>query len=511
MTGSADEPGTPARVLNQDDVVLRMEGIRKEFPGVVALAGVDLAVRRGEVHMLLGENGAGKSTLMKILSGALRKDAGRIVIGGRDVEIGGPRHARELGVSIIYQELALVPALSAAENIFLGREPRRMPGVVDRAAMIERARGILAELGTSFNPAHLVEGLSLAQRQLVEVAKALSLDARILVMDEPTSALTERETRALFAVIRRLTARGVAIVYISHRLEDVFELGDRVTVLRDGRHVATRDIRGTDRRELVRIMADREVHDRVTRTPVARGEELLRVEGLRRRGALHDVSFAVHAGEIVGIAGLLGSGRTGVARALFGLDRPDAMRVLMRGRECRITSPRHAIRARVGFVTEDRKAQGLVLGQSVRANLVMAVLRSVSRFGIVRRRDETATASQQVRELRIRTPSLEQAALHLSGGNQQKVVLGKWLASRVDVLILDEPTRGIDVGAKQEIYQLINQLVAEGMGIVLISSELPEIVGLCDRVLVMRGGGVAGEFTRADATQERILACAVGE
>ncbi|MGI9075896.1 MAG: sugar ABC transporter ATP-binding protein [Gemmatimonadaceae bacterium] len=508
--GPADAPGTPARALNYADLVLRMEGIRKEFPGVVALAGVDLAVRRGEVHVLLGENGAGKSTLVKILSGALRKDAGRSAIDGREVEIRAPRHARELGVSIIYQELALVPALSAAENIFLGREPRRMRGIVDRATMIERARGILAELGTTVDPACLVERLSLAQRQLVEVARALSLDARILVMDEPTSALTERETRALFAVIRRLTARGVAVVYISHRLEDIFELGDRVTVLRDGRHVATRDVRDTDRRELVRIMADRELYDGVSRTPVPPGEELLRVEGLRRRGALYDVSLAVHAGEIVGVAGLLGSGRTGVARALFGLDRPDSMRVLVRGRACSITSPRHAIRAGLGFVTEDRKAQGLVLALSVRANLVLAVLRSVSRFGVVGRRDETEIASQHVRELRIKTRSLEQAVLHLSGGNQQKVVLGKWLARRVDVLILDEPTRGIDVGAKQEIYHLINRLAAEGVGILLISSELPEIVGLCDRVLVMRGGRVAGEFTRAEATQERILACATG-
>ena len=487
-----------------------MSGIGKSFPGAVALAGVDLELRRGEVHVLLGENGAGKSTLMKILSGALRKDQGVISLEGHEVEISGPRHARELGIGIIYQELMLVPELSAAENVFLGREPLRFPGLIDRRAMVREAARLLQELGAAFDVGAPTRQLSIAQRQLVEIAKALSLNARILVMDEPTSALTEREAGALFKMIRRLTAQGVSVVYISHRLDEIFEIGDRVTVLRDGKHIATRPIGDTNRRELVRLMVDRDLHEVVTRPPAARGDELLRVIGLRRRGVLHDVALTVHAGEIVGLAGLLGSGRTRVARAIFGLDRRDGGEITVKGRRRAISSPRPAIRSGLGFVTEDRKGEGLVLGLSVREHLSLAVLRTLSRFGVVRRAQEREMSERYARELRIKAPSLEQAVLHLSGGNQQKVVLGKWLACEVDVLFLDEPTRGIDVGSKQEIYNLISQLAANGVGIVLISSELPEIVGLCDRVLVMRSGRVAGEFTREEATQERLLACAVG-
>ena len=497
-------------IASHDDVVLRMEGIRKTYPGVVALADVELVLRRGEVHVLLGENGAGKSTLVKILAGATAKDAGRIVVGGEAVEIAGPRHARELGIAVIHQELRLVPALDAAANIFLGREPRRVPGIVDRRAMRARALALLDRLGATFDPDVPVGSLRVAEQQMVEIAKALSLDARVLVMDEPTSALTERETRTLFAVVRSLIAGGVAVVYISHRLDEIFEIGDRVTVLRDGRRVATRAIGEADRRELVRLMADREVEERLPKSIVARGPELLRVEGLGRRGVLHDIGFSVHAGEVVGIAGLLGSGRTEVARAVFGLDRPQTGRILVRGRPRRIRSPREAIRAGIGFVTEDRKREGLVLGLTVRDNIALPVLRLLARLGVVRGAAERALAARSIRDLRIRTTGAEQRVLDLSGGNQQKVVLAKWLASRVDVLFLDEPTRGIDVGAKQEIYQLIDRLVEDGLGVVLISSELPEVVGLADRVLVMREGRVAGEFGRAEATQERVLACAVG-
>jgi ribose transport system ATP-binding protein len=486
-----------------------MEGIRKQFPGVLALDDVDLSVRAGEVHVILGENGAGKSTLMKILSGAHRKDAGRILLDGREVAIDGPRHARELGVAIIYQELSLAPTLSTAENVFLGREPRRLPGLVDRAAMESASRAILEGLGARFDVRLPVRALSLAERQLVEIARALSLDARILVMDEPTSALTDREAQALFDAMRRLTARGVAIVYISHRLQEIYDVGDRVTVLRDGRRVATLDVAGADRRELVRLMANREIDELVTRRPTPLGPELLRAEGLTRGEELRDVGFALHAGEVVGFAGLLGSGRTAVARALFGLDPLDAGRIFVDGRETRIDSPRDAIRAGIGLVTEDRKGQGLVLSLTVRENIALPMLRSLSRFGVVDAARERELASRYAADLRIRTPSIEQLALNLSGGNQQKVVLAKWLACRVDVLILDEPTRGIDVGAKQEIYALMERLAGEGVGIVLISSELPEIAGLCDRVLVMRAGAVAGEFARG-VSQEEILACAVG-
>ena len=497
------------RSVTKQVSVLRMEGIRKEFPGVVALDGVDLDVRPGEVHVLLGENGAGKSTLMKIVSGALSKSAGRVWINGIETEITGPLHARELGIGIIYQELTLVPELSADENIYLGREPRRF-GVLNQTRMLSDAKRILAELGADVSPDAPVRTLSLAQRQLIEIAKALSLEPRILVMDEPTSALTAPETANLFATIRRLTSRGVAIIYISHRLDEIFEIGDRVTVLRDGRNVSTHVVKTADRRELLRLMADRELDENISRHAAARGEELLRVENLGRRGALSAVSFSVHAGEIVGIAGLLGAGRTELARAIFGADPVDTGNVYVRGKKRRIRSPRHAVRSGIGFLTEDRKLQGLVLGMSVRDNIVLPVIRRLSRLGVVMRKDERALAESQARDLKIRTPSIEQLTLHLSGGNQQKVVLAKWLASGVDILFLDEPTRGIDVGAKQEIYSLINKLSGTGMGIVMISSELPEVVGLSDRVLVMRAGRIAGEFARAEATQERLLACAMG-
>ena len=487
-----------------------MTNIRKAFPGVVALDGVDLEVRRGEVHVLLGENGAGKSTLMKILSGAYEKDAGEIWIDGARVEIGGPRHARQLGVGVIYQELTLVPTLSAAENIFLGREPRRWPGLVDRHRQRARAQEALDQIGATFDARTPVLSLSLAERQMVEIARALSLDARILIMDEPTSALSERETRALFASIRRLTARGVAVVYISHRLAEIFEIGHRVTVLRDGRRVATRDVAGADRHELVRLMADRDVDDQVPNRSTAAGDEVLRVEGLQRRGVLHDVSFSVRAGEIVCLAGLMGSGRTEVARALFGADAIDGGEIHVRGRQRRVRSPRDAIRARIGLVPEDRKGQGLVLGLSVRKNITLPVLRALSRLGVVRAGAERELGARFVRELRVKTASTEHRVIDLSGGNQQKVVLAKWLASKVDVLILDEPTRGIDVAAKQEVYQLINRLAAEGVGILVISSELPEVIGLADRVVVMREGRAVAELSRHEATAERIMGHAVG-
>ena len=489
---------------------LRMTNIRKAFPGVVALDGVDLEVRRGEVHVLLGENGAGKSTLMKILSGAYDKDAGEIWIDGARVDIGGPRHARQLGVGVIYQELTLVPTLSAAENIFLGREPRRWPGLVDRRRQSARAQEVLEQVGATFDARALVASLSLAERQMVEIARALSLDARILIMDEPTSALSERETQALFASIRRLTARGVAVVYISHRLDEIFEIGHRVTVLRDGRRVAIRDVAGADRRELVRLMADRDVDEQQPKRSTPAGEEVLRVEGLQRRGVLHDVSFSVRAGEIVCLAGLLGSGRTEVARALFGADPIDAGDIYVRGRRHRVRSPWDAIRARIGLVPEDRKGQGLVLGLSVRRNVVLPVQRMLSRLGVVRAGAERALGARLVRELRIKTASPEQRVIDLSGGNQQKVVLAKLLASTVVVLILDETKRGIDVAAKQEVYQLVNRLAAEGVGIVLISSELPEVIGLADRVVVMREGRAVAELSRQEATAERIMGYAVG-
>jgi ribose transport system ATP-binding protein len=487
-----------------------MRGIRKAFPGVVALDGVDLEVRRGEVHVLLGENGAGKSTLMKILSGALPRDAGEIEIDGRPARIESPRDAQRLGIRTIYQELTLVPALSAAENIFLGREPRLGAGIIDTRRLHAETDRVLARLGLRIDPRRPVGELGIAQQQMVEVAKALDEEARILIMDEPTSALTEAEIGELFATIERLTARGTAVIYISHRLEEVARVGHVVTVLRDGRRVATCRVGEVPTAHLVRLMADRELAEHFPKRRAPRGAELLRVEGLRRAGVLHGVSLSVHGGEVVGLFGLLGAGRTELARAIVGADPRDGGTIAIRGEAVRIGHPSHAIRRGVGFLPEDRKTQGLIQGLPVRDNITLPSIGRLSRAGVVRTREEDRVASSLVRELRIKTPHLLQLVRQLSGGNQQKVVLAKWLAANADVLIMDEPTRGIDVGAKVEIYELMNQLTARGAGILMISSELPEVVGMSDRILVMRLGRIVAELDAGEATEARVLGAALG-
>jgi ribose transport system ATP-binding protein len=489
--------------------VLRMRGIRKAFPGVRALDGVDLDVHAGEVHVLLGENGAGKSTLMKILSGAVMRDAGTIEISGEPAALLTPRNARDAGIAIIHQELALVPGMTVAENIWLGRAPTRL-GLLDEPRMVRDAALHLARVGADIDPTVTVGTLSLAQQQLVEIARALSLNARVLIMDEPTSALTERESQHLFATIASLTATGTAVVYISHRLDEIFAIGTRITVLRDGRNVATQAVRHADRRALVRLMANRDVDEVLRPNTHGVGAPRLRVEHLHHGTALHDISFTVHAGEILGFAGLLGAGRTEIARAVFGLEPFDRGTVYVDDVALDIGSPRDAIAAGIGFVTEDRKRDGLVLMRSVRDNIALPILRQLARLGLVHAARETAAADDAVRSLQIRTPSVAQQAQHLSGGNQQKVVLAKWLATGARILFLDEPTRGVDVGAKQEIYALINSLAEAGVAIVLMSSDLVEVIGLSDRVLVMREGRIAGEFARADVSAERVMACAVG-
>jgi ribose transport system ATP-binding protein len=490
--------------------LLSLRGIRKTFPGVVALDGVDFELLAGEVHVLLGENGAGKSTLMKIISGAVVRDAGEISVNGAPAEITGPRHAQALGVGIIYQEFNLIPHLSAAENIFLGREPALAPGVIDQKKLIRDAQRQLDDLGVAIDANAIVSRLSVAQQQMVEVAKALSLEARMLIMDEPTSALTGQEIRELFATIGRLKARGVGIVYISHRMEELFAIGDRVTVLRDGRHVGTRRITETTMAELVRMMVGRDLKEQFPKQRAELRSEALRVEGLRRRGVLDGVSFSLRRGEVVGLAGLMGSGRTELARAIFGADALDDGKIFVRGTEQKIPSPRAAIDLGMGFLTEDRKAQGLVLGLSVQENICLPSVSRFSRFGFMRPAAEAEATRQRIAALRIRTPTPHQRVMNLSGGNQQKVVLAKWLTTEADILIFDEPTRGIDVGAKVEIYQLINQLAARGAAILMISSELPEVLGMSDRVLVMHAGRIAGEFAAGEATQEKILAAALG-
>jgi ribose transport system ATP-binding protein len=494
---------------DQRTPVLSLRGIRKEFPGVIALDGVDLELFAGEVHILLGENGAGKSTLMKIISGAVRRDVGEILLNGMPVDITDPRHAQELGIGIIYQEFNLIPHLTAGENILLGREPSILPGVIDQRGLMASAQAQLDDLGVAIDAHARVRQLSVAAQQMVEVAKALSLNARILIMDEPTSALTDAEISELFAAIRRLKERGVAIVYISHRMDELFAIGDRVTVLRDGRHVGTRIISETSMPELVRLMVGRDLHEHFPKQAAAVGKEALRVEGLARKGVLHNISFSLRRGEVVGIAGLMGSGRTELARAIFGADPMDDGKVFVHGVERHLGSPRAAIDAGIGFLTEDRKGQGLVLVLSVQENICLPSIEAFARAGVMQTTREHAAATTHIKGLRIKTPSPHQRVGHLSGGNQQKVVLGKWLCTEADILIFDEPTRGIDVGAKVEIYQLINQLAARGAGILMISSELPEILGMSDRILVMNRGRIAGEFTAQEATQEKILAAAI--
>lgn len=493
------------------DTVLQMRQIRKTFPGVVALDNVDFELRRGEVHILLGENGAGKSTLMKILSGAYQKSAGQIIFDGAEIDIKNPKHAQTLGISTVYQEFNLIPHLPIGENIFLGREPIRFPGLIDRRAILEGAESALAGLGLAIDPRRLVKNLRVAEQQMVEVAKALSLDARILIMDEPTAALTEHEIAELFATIRRLKDKGVAIVYISHRMEELFEIGDRVTVLRDGRSVGTYDVRDINKTELIRLMVNRELTELFPKEHAPRGAEALRVAGLSTKTGLKDISFSLYKGEVLGVAGLLGAGRTELARAIFGLDQISSGSIYVNGEAQNIGSPRGAIKSGLGFLTEDRKSQGLVLPLSVERNLCLSSVDKFSRWGVMNTKEERAAASRYTEELRIKTPSLDQKVVFLSGGNQQKVVLSKWLCSEAEVFIFDEPTRGVDVGAKAEIYQLMNRLTAAGVAIMMISSEMLEVLGMSDRIMVMRGGRIAGEFSAAESTQEKILQCALGE
>jgi len=491
-------------------VILKMQKIRKEYPGVLALDDVNFELRQGEVHVLLGENGAGKSTLIKILTGAHQATGGDILLFGNKTHLASPKHSQDLGIGVIYQELHLIPSLTAAENVFLGREKTDSLGFIDSALLQASTVQILSDLGVTLDCTKPVKHFGIAQQQMIEVAKALSLDAKILVMDEPTSALSDSEIQQLFTAIRKLKAKGVSVIYISHRLEEIFEIGDRVTVLRDGKVVGTKNIPETSRAELIRMMVDRELADQYPRQRTPPGNEVLRVEKLCRKGAFTDVSFTLSAGEILGISGLLGSGRTELARAIFGVDPIDSGTIYVQGKRQKISSPRAAINLRLGFLTEDRKSQGLVLCLSVKENITLSSLDSFSRLGFVDFHKEEHEADGYVRDLRIRTPHLHQHAMHLSGGNQQKVVLAKWLSSKADIFIFDEPTRGIDVGSKVEIYQLMNQLTARGVAIIMISSELPEILGMSDRVLVLRHHEIAAELGAGEATQETIMRYALG-
>ncbi len=491
--------------------LLEMIGITKQYPGVLALDKVSFDLAAGEVHALVGENGAGKSTLMKILAGAERADRGEIRLDGAPLRINTPIEGIAAGISIIYQEFCLVPSMTVEENIFLGREPTFGPGLVNWREMRRQATELLEQLEANINPGSPVERLSVAQQQMVEIAKAVSVDARVIAMDEPTATLTDHEIEHLFALIGRLREQRVGIIYISHRLEEVEAIADRVTVLRDGKLISTDPMSTLTRDEIIRRMVGRPLTSQFPKRPAELGPVVLDVEHLHRAGVIEDVSFTVRAGEVVGLSGLVGAGRTEVARAIFGADAFEAGEVRVDGRPLRLRHPADAVRAGIGLVTEDRKAQGLVLGMVVRENTTLANLGAVSRAGFIQGAKEATAADRFVRDLDIRTPSIEQTTRNLSGGNQQKVVLAKWLFTDAKVLIFDEPTRGIDVGAKTEIYELMNQLAERGAAILMISSELDEILGMSDRILVMHEGRLAGELSRAEATAERVMRLATGE
>jgi ribose transport system ATP-binding protein len=491
------------------EYLFEMRNIVKEFSGVRALNGVSLAVRPGECVGLCGENGAGKSTLMKILAGAHHPDSGEILLDGQAVTMDTPQKALGLGVSIIYQELNLVSHLSIADNIFLGREPRLLPGWIDQRKMVQQAQSQMDNLGMGLDVRRLVGPLTIAQRQMVEIAKATSRGARVIAMDEPSATLTDHELENLWRLIRQLTAQGVGIIYISHRMDEVFEVCQQITVLRDGRSVGGGPLAEMTREGILKLMVGREIDETFPQGSAVRGGPVLEVRGLSRPGVLHDINFTVHAGEVVALAGLVGAGRTEIARCIFGADRWSTGEMQIEGKPFHPRSPGDAIGAGIGFVTEDRKDQGVILPMTIRENISMASMNQVSTAGFIRAQAESAEARDTVTRLRVRTPSVEQRVGNLSGGNQQKVVLGKWLQIQPKLLILDEPTRGIDVGAKQEIYQIMNELTANGVAILMISSELPEVLGMADRIVVIREGRVAGELSRAEATQEKVGALAL--
>ncbi|MER3438854.1 MAG: D-xylose ABC transporter ATP-binding protein [Chloroflexota bacterium] len=493
--------------------LLAMQNIHKRFPGVHALNDVSIDVYPGEVLALVGENGAGKSTLMKILAGAIQPDEGRIAIDGQPVTLHTPRDALSLGIGIIYQELSLVDALSVGENIFLGDLPRhpKIPGKVDWPTLWRRTGEILNRVGAHVRPQTPVRHLSVAQKQMVEIARALARNVRLLILDEPTSALTTQETETLFEIIASLRERGVGIIYISHRLEEIFAVAQRVTVLRDGRLVGTLPIAEATHERLISMMVGRDLSNLFARAAATDGPVRLEVRGLQRTGVLSDISFHVRAGEILGIAGLVGSGRTELVRSIFGADPIDGGELLLDGKPVTIRSPRDAVRLGIGLVPEDRKQQALLLRRAVRENISLPVLTRLGSPMFPSRTQERSLASHFVTNLRIRTPSIEQKVSALSGGNQQKVVIARWLALKPKVLILDEPTRGIDVGAKAEVHALIAQLAEQGVAIIMVSSELPEILGMSHRILVMRQGRITADILREEATEERIMAAATGQ
>lgn len=490
------------------EYLVEMHGVDKAFPGVQALSQAQFNLKAGEVHALVGENGAGKSTLMKILSGVYTKDAGQIIYRGQETDIRSPKQAQDTGITMIHQELNLMPHLTVAHNIFIGREPRSALGfVLDEKAINEQARELLDVLNLKINPRSRVIDLSVARQQMVEITKSLSYNADVLIMDEPTASLTDAEIEELFRMIDQLRERGVGIVYISHRMEELKRISDRVTVMRDGLHIRTAPTEELTIDEIINLMVGRTIYESAPEVPLKHDEEtVLEVRNLNREGVLYDVNFELKRGEILGFAGLMGAGRTEVARAVIGADPVDSIDLRVMGKSVRVNSPGDAVRHSIGYLSEDRKRYGLVTGMDVATNVAMAAMkRFLGYFGIIDDAKIQKTAAQYVKALDIRTPHVHQRAKNLSGGNQQKVVIAKWLTADTDILIFDEPTRGIDVGAKNEIYKLLNDLARQGKSIIMISSELPEILRMSHRVVVMCEGRITGVLSVGEATQEAIM------
>ena len=494
--------------------ILNVAKATKAFPGVLALDSVDFELLPGEVHVIAGENGAGKSTLIKLLSGVYPKDSGQFTIEGRPVDIDSVHKAQELGISTIYQELNLIPELTVAQNIFLNREPKKdgiLSFVVDKARVEQKSAALLASLGLDIPSDELVANLTVPQQQMVEVAKALSLDAKIFIFDEPTATLADKETEALFQIINQLKQRGIGIIYISHRLEEIWRIGDRVTVLRDGRYIGTLEIQKASINDLIKMMVGRELKEQFPRHFQTAGDVGLELRGVSRKGILKDINLTVRKGEIVGLAGLVGSGRTELARVIFGVDPYDEGEIRLFGKSEDIDSSVKATKLGVAFITEDRKTLGLFQTLALRENISISAMRRLFPKGWVNSAVERKVSQEYVDKLRIQTPGLSQLVQNLSGGNQQKVVLAKWLATKAKIFILDEPTRGIDVGAKLEIHRLIDELVTQGVPVLMISSELPEVLNMSDRIYVLHEGKISAEYSREDATQEKVLKSAVGQ
>jgi inositol transport system ATP-binding protein len=485
--------------------VLEMQGISKSFPGVTALDEVNLTVYRGEIHALMGENGAGKSTLMKILAGVYQKDKGRIMVKGIRTEVKNESHALQLGIAMVHQELNNFPDMTVAENIYAGREPSRW-GILSTAQMNRQARHVMADFHISMDPGTQMGKLSISEMQLVEIAKAASCNADILIMDEPTSAISVHDTERLFEVLYRLRDRGVTVIYISHKMDEVFRISDRITILRDGKWISTEKAGEMDYRKLITKMVGRELKELFPTRHITPGKTVLEVTNLSREDAFADISFALRKGEVLGIAGLVGSGRTGILESIFGIYPADHGEMHIMGKPVRINSPRMAIEEGIALVPEDRKHAGLNLLASVLFNITLPTLRKYAgKMGIIKRKLETSNANTIVRQLQVRFHNLNQLVDNLSGGNQQKIIIAKWLLTRPIILLLDEPTRGIDIGSKAEIYSLMNKLAEEGIAILMVSSEMPELMGMCDRILALRKGKISREFNRAEFNQEQIL------